>query len=99
MTNEEIGVLLDNLSKRISKIEDFLERRTFNRFSDPQIEADEMYDQAVALVRQHDTMSVSVLQRRLGIGFNRAANLIETLEENEIVGPADGSKPRKVLIK
>lgn len=56
-------------------------------------------EQAVKLISQHDTMSVSMLQRRLGIGFNRAAHLMETLEEKGYVGPANGSAPRKVLIK
>ena len=99
MTNEEIGVLSNTLSKRVSKIEEYLERNKFQRFTDPQAEYDELYDRAVKLVRQHDTMSVSMLQRRLGLGFNHAANLVDLLEQNGILGPADGSKPRKVLIK
>ena len=39
-----------------------------------------------------------MLQRRLKVGYNRAANLIEKMEENGVVGPAQGSKPRKVLV-
>jgi len=99
MTNEEIAVLLDTLSKRLSKIENYLERNTFKKFSNPEPGQDELYSQTLDLIKQHETMSVSMLQRRLGIGFNHAANLIEELENNGIVGPADGSKPRKVLIK
>ncbi len=38
------------------------------------------------------------LQRRLGVGYNRAANLIEEMERHGVVGPAQGSKPRKVLV-
>jgi len=60
---------------------------------------DELFEQAVRLIVQHDTMSVSMLQRRLGIGFNRAANLMEQLESMGAVGPADGSKPRDVRVR
>lgn len=60
---------------------------------------DELFEQAVRLIAQHDTMSVSMLQRRLGIGFNRAANLMEQLESVGVVGPADGSKPRDVRVR
>ena len=45
-----------------------------------------------------ETASVSSLQRRFRIGYNRAARLIDLMEERGIVGPADGSKPRKVLL-
>ncbi len=59
---------------------------------------DEMYDQAVELVRRLNKASVSLLQRRLRIGYTRAARLIDTMEERGIVGPAtEGSKPREVL--
>ena len=42
--------------------------------------------------------SVSMLQRRFRIGYNRAARIIDAMEERQIVGPADGSRPRQVLI-
>ncbi len=59
---------------------------------------DERYDEAVRVVIEHRQASASLLQRRLGVGYNRAANLIEEMEANGIVGPAQGSKPRKVLM-
>ncbi len=59
---------------------------------------DEKYDEAVRVVIEHRSASASLLQRRLGVGYNRAANLIEDMEANGIVGPAQGSKPRKVLL-
>jgi DNA segregation ATPase FtsK/SpoIIIE, S-DNA-T family len=59
--------------------------------------ADELYQEAVKLVVQHRVASASMLQRRLKIGYNRAANLIEELEDRGVVGEARGSKPRKVL--
>jgi S-DNA-T family DNA segregation ATPase FtsK/SpoIIIE len=58
---------------------------------------DEKYDEAVRVVIEHRSASASLIQRRLGVGYNRAANLIEEMEANGIVGPAQGAKPRKVL--
>ncbi len=59
---------------------------------------DELYDEAVELVRRLNKASVSLLQRRLRIGYTRAARLIDMMEEDGIVGPAEsGSKPREVL--
>ncbi len=59
---------------------------------------DEKYDEAVRTVAMHRVASASFLQRRLGVGYNRAANLIEEMERHGVVGPAQGSKPRKVLV-
>ena len=58
---------------------------------------DEKYEEALKLVIEHRSASASMLQRRLGVGYNRASNLIDDLEENGVIGPAQGSKPRKVL--
>ena len=61
-------------------------------------EKDDLYDQAVELVRRRERASISMLQRRLKIGYTRAARLIEQLEEDGIIGPpTEGSKPREVL--
>ena len=49
-------------------------------------------------IRSDETASISKLQRRFRIGYNRAARLIDEMEARGIVGPADGSKPRKVNI-
>ena len=59
---------------------------------------DEFYDQAVALVRKQQSASVSMLQRRFRIGYNRAARIVDEMEAKGIVGPSEGSKPRQVLI-
>jgi len=61
-------------------------------------EFDELYDQAVALVAETGQASISMLQRRLRVGYNRAARMIEKMEEQGVVGPSDGVKPRHVLI-
>ncbi|MGA7670967.1 MAG: DNA translocase FtsK 4TM domain-containing protein [Nitrolancea sp.] len=57
---------------------------------------DPLMDQALRVVRQQGTASASMLQRRLRIGYNRAARLIEQMEDEGIVGPADGSRGRTV---
>ncbi|MFH0800128.1 MAG: DNA translocase FtsK 4TM domain-containing protein [Pseudomonadota bacterium] len=58
---------------------------------------DELYDQAVKLVAETKQASISMVQRRLRIGYNRAARMIERMESEGVVGPAEGSKPRQVL--
>lgn len=61
-------------------------------------ERDEFFEDAIDLVVSKDKASVSLLQRQFRIGYNRAARLMDELEDAGIVGPEDGSKPRKVLI-
>ena len=59
---------------------------------------DELLPKAIAIVRDHDRASISMLQRRLRIGYSRAARLIETMEQQGIVGPPPGgSASREVL--
>lgn len=60
---------------------------------------DERYDDAVALVTQNGQASISMIQRHLRIGYNRAARIIEVMEKEGIVGPSDGAKPREVLVR
>jgi S-DNA-T family DNA segregation ATPase FtsK/SpoIIIE len=57
-----------------------------------------LFPQAKKLVIEAQTASVSLLQRRLRIGYTRAARLIDMLEAKGIVGPYEGSKPREVLV-
>lgn len=59
---------------------------------------DKLYLEAVEIVKKHNNASISFLQRRLSIGFNKAARLIERMEKDGIVGPPNGSKPRQILI-
>lgn len=60
---------------------------------------DDKYDEAVAAVCDAGGASISMVQRRLRIGYNRAARMIERMEREGIVGPADGSKPREILVR
>lgn len=99
---EELEKKIEALEKRILKLERFLEN--LPAFADLEDEeeaeehVDEFYEKAVMLVIQYDRASASMLQRRLQIGFNRAARILEQMEKNGIVGAGDGSEPRKVLI-
>lgn len=60
---------------------------------------DDRYDEGVEVVTEAGQASISMIQRRLRIGYNRAARMIETMEREGIVGPADGAKPREVIAR
>jgi len=59
---------------------------------------DDLFEQAVDIVIEYGSASSSILQRRLGVGYPRASRLIDLLERKGIIGPFEGSKPRKVLV-
>ena len=59
---------------------------------------DPMYDKAVRIVAEAQKVSTSMLQRRLGIGYNRAAKIVDSLEADGVIGPPNGSKPREVYV-
>ncbi|MBW1998824.1 MAG: DNA translocase FtsK, partial [Deltaproteobacteria bacterium] len=64
---------------------------------DQEIELDDKYDQAVDLVIKTRQASISMIQRKLRVGYNRAARMIEAMEREGIVGPSDGVRPREVF--
>lgn len=61
-------------------------------------EKDELYEEAVRVIMESNQASVSILQRRLRLGYTRAARIIDTMEQEGLIGPFEGSKPRKILI-
>ena len=71
-----------------------IEEKNINK----EIQGDSLYDQALDLSSQSNTLSTSLLQRRLRIGYPRAARLMDELEEKGVVGPGEAGKPRKILI-
>lgn len=76
-----------------------VEKETSLGLGDGDDEYDDKYDEAVAIVCELGQASISGVQRRLRIGYNRAARIIETMEREGLVGPADGAKPRKVFAR
>ncbi|HAZ40563.1 MAG TPA: DNA translocase FtsK [Exiguobacterium sp.] len=58
---------------------------------------DSLYDEVVQFILTQETASTSMIQRKYRIGYNRAARLIDALEENGLIGPSEGSKPRRVM--
>lgn len=77
----------------VTDIMETAKKTSFKKF-----DKDEVYEEAVKLILESKQASVSVLQRRLGLGYTRAARLIDMMEDEGIVGPYQGSKPRDLLI-
>lgn len=97
--------------REITKIVDFLKDQGDPNYNDeilnagdegevglPEQEKDEYYEQAIRLVVDNDRASISMLQRKLRVGYNRAARMVDMMERENIVGPSDGCKPREVLV-
>lgn len=95
----------------VTKIIEFLKAQKAPEYDNEVVEApaadkedksqedyDERYDEAVALVTKTGQASISMVQRHLRIGYNRAARMIEVMEKDGVVGPSDGVKPREVLV-
>jgi S-DNA-T family DNA segregation ATPase FtsK/SpoIIIE len=80
-------------------VEDVTERTDEGKNGDKETEYDEKYDEAVALVTKTRQASISSVQRHLRIGYNRAARIIEVMEQEGIIGPQEGAKQREVLVK
>ena len=68
-------------------------------FGDAANDEDPLYNDVVQFVIENQKASASLLQRRFKLGYNRAARLVDMLEERGIVGPANGAKPREVLVQ
>lgn len=66
---------------------------------DDDADDDDLYEDAKVAVLEAGKASTSYLQRRLRVGYSRAARLIDMLEENKVIGPADGATPREVFKK
>ena len=81
-----------------SRIIEVKKKASANSALDEEDRDDELLSKAMEVIVEAQAASTTFLQRKLKIGYARAANLIDTLEQRRIVGPPDGSKPRKVLV-
>ena len=102
VTDKEVEQIVDFLRKssRPGYTQEMVDQITAvaKTASGPSEETDEFFEQAVDLILEKEKASVSMLQRQFRIGYNRAARLMDELERRGLVGPEEGSKPRKVLI-
>lgn len=96
---EDLKTQISGLKIRIRRIETFLRCIPNSEEYIPDNDSDDyLLEEAKRLVVKYDKASASLLQRRLGTGYAKAAWLLDKLEEADIVGTAEGSKPRDVLI-
>lgn len=95
-TNEEILRRLKILELKIQGIENYLSGYDTYAFADVE---DALLPKATEIVQEYDRASASLIQRRLSIGYARAARILDQLEEKGIVGKGEGSKPRTVFNK
>jgi DNA segregation ATPase FtsK/SpoIIIE, S-DNA-T family len=101
VSEEEVQAMTDFLRAQGAPVYDdtiLLPRDGDEAPPDDDGEQDSMYDEAVRLVAETRRCSTSWLQRKLALGYNRAARIVETMERRGIVGPANGAKDREVLV-
>ncbi len=105
LSDDEVEKISSFVARHNSKAE-FLEESVFEETEDMSDSDEEffdddgdedLYEAAKKIVYERKSASASYLQRRLKIGYNRAARIVEQMEEDGIVGPANGSKPREIL--
>lgn len=101
ISDTEVHKVIDYIKKQVPEnqySDDVLQsiEKTYDSSADS--DSDELLQDAIQTIIAAQTASVSMLQRRFRIGYNRAARLIDMMEARGIVGPSEGSKPRKVLM-
>jgi S-DNA-T family DNA segregation ATPase FtsK/SpoIIIE len=102
----EVKKIVNFLNSNVEAIEKipeeellFLPEKEFEIEKEEEIFEDPLFEEAKAIVIKYQKASASLLQRKLKIGYARAARLLDIMEEKGIVGPSEGAKPRKVYIK
>ena len=101
VSDEEIARIVSFIKKQAKPVyeEDIFQSETLDAKDEAEEQdMDEKYDEALAIVAKDRQASISYIQRRLRIGYNRAARIIETMEREGVVGPSDGVKPREVYV-
>ena len=101
VSDEEIERIVSFIKKQAKPVyeEDIFQAAEIEaKDEEEEQEMDEKYDEALAIVAKDRQASISYIQRRLRIGYNRAARIIETMEREGVIGPSDGVKPREVYV-
>lgn len=100
VSESEIRRIIDFLKKQQPPVyqEEILHALPLEEEQGREEEYDEKYDEAVALVKETRQASISMIQRRLRVGYNRAARMIEMMERDGVVSSAEAGKPREVLV-
>lgn len=98
VTDKEIEKVVDFIKSQAEPVfdEDILKEQEKSVIANGQ--KDELYDEAVKIIMEGNQASVSILQRRMRLGYTRAARIIDTMEQEGLVGPFEGSKPRRILV-
>ncbi|MDD5491777.1 MAG: DNA translocase FtsK, partial [bacterium] len=99
VTEDEITRIVEFLSKQGSPDykEDIILSAQNTESDNHKVEKDERFMEAVKLIMNTRQASISLLQRRMGIGYNHAGRIIDQMEQEGLIGPPDGTKPREVL--
>jgi S-DNA-T family DNA segregation ATPase FtsK/SpoIIIE len=98
LSNKEIITLAERVRTYGSPEYIHLEEGSINQTTNLDAIDDPLYETIKQMLNTAEEISISMLQRQYRIGFNRSARIIDKLEKEGIVGPAQGSKPRKVLL-
>ena len=96
ISDEYVQILTDSIANSYNKYDETIEKEFENNNTDESL--DSLFDAAVEVVLEKDLAMVSVLQRKLSIGYSRASKLIEQLEKEGIIGPQIGTVPREIRI-
>lgn len=96
--HDDIADLANRFTEIEKKVTDLIERKDEESDSWLDMDTDPLYPHARQLVVEVGKASTSLLQRVFSIGYARAASLMDTLEENEVIGPMDGATPRKIIL-
>jgi S-DNA-T family DNA segregation ATPase FtsK/SpoIIIE len=98
VTDKEIEKMVDFIRSQAEPIydEEILKEKTGSFLVNGN--KDDLYDEAVRMIMESNQASVSILQRRLRLGYTRAARIIDMMEQDGLIGPFEGSKPRRILV-
>jgi len=97
MTNTILLIIIVIIQIYVAyKITDF--KKLFKRKENSELDEDDLYEEARKIVLENRKASTSLLQRKLNIGYSKSARLMDMLEDRGVVGEADGTNPRRILI-